>query len=66
MIVRYLMYVVHVELCHVAGSLGFFHQKDGKLRIPFKVVGVMDCLPCCLTMSVELMLLSCGLGPHSQ
>jgi hypothetical protein len=44
----------------------FFHQKDGKLRIPFKVVGVMDRLPCCLTMSVELMLLSCGLGPHSQ
>jgi hypothetical protein len=66
MVVVYLIYVIRVELRHAAGSLGFLHRKDGKLHTPFRAMGVMDHLPCCLATSVGLMLLSCGLGPHSQ
>jgi hypothetical protein len=64
MIVPYLIYVICVELLHAAGSLGFLRRRDGNYTT-FRVMGVMDCLPSCLAMSVGLMLLTCSLGPHS-
>jgi hypothetical protein len=66
MVIPYLIYVIRVELCCVASSMGFLHRNDAKLCTPFKVVGVMDRLPCCLTTLVGLTLLSCRLGPHSH
>jgi hypothetical protein len=66
MVIPYLIYVIRVELRCVASSMGFLHRNDAKLCTPFKVVGVMDRLPCCLTTLVGLTLLSCRLGPHSH
>jgi hypothetical protein len=33
MVVPYLIYVVRVELCRVAGSLGFLHRRDGNYAL---------------------------------
>jgi hypothetical protein len=55
--------------CRVASHcwlIGISSSKIWKLCTAFIVVGMMDRLPCCLTTSVGLTLLMCGLGPHSQ
>jgi hypothetical protein len=60
------------DLCHscrVASHrwlVGIYLSKRWKLRTPFRVMGVVDCLPCYLTTLVGLTLLTCGLSPHSQ
>jgi hypothetical protein len=54
--------------CSIASHrwlVGISSSKRWKVRTPFRVMGVMDHLPCCLTTSVGLMLLTRGLGPHS-
>jgi hypothetical protein len=33
MVVPYLIYVVHVELCHAALSLRFLHRRDGNYAL---------------------------------
>jgi hypothetical protein len=33
MVVPYLIYVIHVELCRAAGSLGFLRQRDGNYAL---------------------------------
>jgi hypothetical protein len=63
MIVPYLIYAICVELHRATGSLGFLHRKDGKLCIPFKVIGMMDHHPCCLATLVGLTLLHAGSVP---
>jgi hypothetical protein len=64
--VPYLIYVVCVELHRTVFLLGFLHQRNKKHTPPFTVMCMMDCLPCYLATSGELMLLSYRLGPHSQ
>jgi hypothetical protein len=64
--VPYRIYIIHVELHHAIGLLGFLHRRNKEHTSPFTVVCMMDRLPCCLITRGEPMLLSYGLNPHSQ
>jgi hypothetical protein len=64
--VPFLIYVIRVELHCTIGLLGFLCRRNREHVPHFTVVCMMDCLPCCLTTPGESMLLSYGLGLHSQ
>jgi hypothetical protein len=60
----YLCHSCRVALCR--WLVGISSSKRWKLHTPFRVMGVKDRLPCYLTTSIGLMLLTCELSPHSQ